>query len=59
MIRRRQFAVVDVVGLAFGWIEAARQRRQLATLDDRMLSDIDIGRADVECETSRPFSDVS
>jgi hypothetical protein len=27
VIRRRQFAVVDVVDLAFGRIEVARQRR--------------------------------
>jgi uncharacterized protein YjiS (DUF1127 family) len=58
-IRRPRFAFVDVFDLAFSWIEAARQRRQLATLDDRMLSDIGVGRADVERETSRPFWDVS
>jgi len=58
-IRRPRFAFVDVFGLAFSWIEAARQRRQLTTLDDRMLSDIGVGRADGERETSRLFWDVS
>lgn len=58
-IRRRRFTFVDIVDVAFSWIEAARQRRQLATLDDRMLGDIGFTRADVERETSRPFWDVS
>jgi len=58
-IRRPRFAFVDVVDLIFSWIETAGQRRRLASLDDRMLSDIGIGRADVEGETSRPFWDVA
>ena len=32
-----------------------RQRRALAALDDRLLQDIGLSRADVERECSRPF----
>jgi uncharacterized protein YjiS (DUF1127 family) len=38
-----------------GWRERARQRRALLALDDRMLKDIGITRADAEREASRPF----
>jgi uncharacterized protein YjiS (DUF1127 family) len=37
------------------WHEVARQRRTLRTLDDRMLKDIGVTRADAEREASRPF----
>ncbi len=37
------------------WSERARQRRQLAALDDRMLKDIGLTRADVMSETDKPF----
>jgi len=40
------------------WFEVARQRRQLATFDDRMLSDIGVGRADAWHEVHRHFWDV-
>jgi uncharacterized protein YjiS (DUF1127 family) len=43
--------IVDVV---FGWMDRARQRRHLAELDDRLLRDIGISRAEVEVEMSRP-----
>jgi Domain of unknown function (DUF1127) len=36
-------------------MERARQRRHLARLSDRMLSDIGLSRADVEREFARPF----
>ena len=39
------------------WQELARQRRALLTLDDRMLKDIGITRADAQLEASRPFWD--
>ena len=39
-------------------MEVARQRRHLASLDDRMLRDIGFSRADVELEIDRPFWDV-
>jgi uncharacterized protein YjiS (DUF1127 family) len=37
------------------WLELARQRRHLARLDDRMLKDIGLSRADVEQEIAKPF----
>ena len=37
------------------WRERARQRRQLRTLNDRMLRDIGLTRADVIAESSKPF----
>ena len=37
------------------WQERSRQRRALARLDDRMLRDIGISRADVAAECAKPF----
>ena len=37
------------------WAERARQRRQLAGLNDYMLRDIGLTRADVAGETRKPF----
>lgn len=37
------------------WHEVAQQRRRLLSLDDRMLKDIGITRADATREGSRPF----
>jgi uncharacterized protein YjiS (DUF1127 family) len=39
------------------WHELARQRRQLAALNDAALKDIGLSRADVMQETERPFWD--
>jgi len=39
----------------FGWLDQARQRRHLGELDDRLLRDIGLSRAEVEQEVSRPF----
>lgn len=36
-----------------------RSRRELAAMDDRMLSDIGISRARAKCEANRRFWDVS
>jgi uncharacterized protein YjiS (DUF1127 family) len=47
-------AVVAVARLLH-WHELARQRRALLRLDDRMLKDIGISRADAEHEACRPF----
>ena len=44
-----------VVDLMLSWVERARQRRHLAELDDRLLRDIGVSRAEVEAEISRPF----
>ena len=48
----------DLVDLALTWMEVAGQRRQLAALDDRMLSDVGLSHADVDRETSRRFWDT-
>ena len=40
------------------WQELARQRRRLLALDDRMLKDIGITRADACREGARPFWDA-
>ncbi len=37
------------------WHERARQRRRLLQLDDRMLKDIGVSRADAVHEASKPF----
>jgi uncharacterized protein YjiS (DUF1127 family) len=39
------------------WHELARQRRALAALDDHMLKDIGLSRADARQEAERPFWD--
>jgi uncharacterized protein YjiS (DUF1127 family) len=39
----------------FTWLDRARQRRHLGELDDRLLRDIGLSRADVEHEVSQPF----
>ncbi len=39
----------------FTWRKRASQRRQLASLEDRLLKDMGISRADAEREASKPF----
>lgn len=44
------------VATAFAtWAERARSRRELAALSEYELRDIGLTRADVLCETSKPF----
>lgn len=40
------------------WNERSKQRYELLTLDDRMLSDIGISRAQAEAEAAKPFWQV-
>lgn len=47
--------IVGVFDLLQAWQERARQRRQLAALDDRMLRDIGVSTSDVEHETRKWF----
>jgi len=55
---RAQSRFTDLADLVLTWMEVARQRRHLASLDNRMLSDIGFSHADVEREIDRPFWDV-
>ena len=45
----------NVVAHLLRWHDLARQRRALLTLDDHMLKDIGISRAEAEHEAARPF----
>ena len=54
--RKAQLGLVArVVDLMLTWSDRMRQRRHLAELDDRLLQDIGVSRADIENEISRPF----
>ena len=56
MGRKVQMGLVSrVVDLMLTWSDRMRQRRHLAELDDRLLQDIGVSRADIENEISRPF----
>ena len=48
-------AVTSWPRLVATWIERARQRRVLATLDDRLLADIGVTRTEAEFEGKKPF----
>ena len=37
------------------WMDRSRQRKHLATLDDRLLKDIGYSRSQVQKEISKPF----
>jgi uncharacterized protein YjiS (DUF1127 family) len=39
----------------FLWAERAAERRHLAQLDDHLLNDIGLNRADVEAVSTKPF----
>lgn len=44
-----------IVKLVLHWFEVSKQRKHLAKLDDRMLSDIGLSRDQAEAEISKPF----
>ena len=50
--RRGMAACARVIAL---WADRARQRRILATFDDRLLSDIGVTRVEAERECEKPF----
>jgi uncharacterized protein YjiS (DUF1127 family) len=53
--RRVSSDMVTIVVVIGNWTERARQRRCLAALDERMLKDCGLSRADARQEASRPF----
>ena len=48
-------ALSAATDLVFAWQDRAQQRRQLATMDDRLLRDIGISRLDALHEANKPF----
>ena len=50
-----KFAIVRLFELLIAWQERERQRHHLRELDDHLLRDMGISRADVEYEASKPF----
>lgn len=52
---RRFSALALLIDLLLEWQERARQRYALRSMDDRMLRDIGLSRADIEGESSKPF----
>jgi uncharacterized protein YjiS (DUF1127 family) len=54
-IRRISRTGLIICDTLFVWLERVRQRRQLLSLSDQMLSDIGVSRADVFKECEKPF----
>lgn len=50
-------ATIRSVDLLFEWRSRASERHVLRSLDDRMLRDVGLSRADVERELRKPFWD--
>jgi uncharacterized protein YjiS (DUF1127 family) len=48
-------AVPRLIGLVAAWRDRARERHQLARLDDRALRDMGLSRCDVAEEVGKPF----
>ena len=48
-------AAIRSLDLIFQWRSRAAERRVLGSLDDRMLRDVGLSRADVERELRKPF----
>ena len=49
-------AVVDrIIEAPFLWAERAAERRHLAELDDHMLKDIGLNRAELDAVSTKPF----
>jgi len=47
--------VAGLVDVALAWQSRAAERAQLAAMDDRMLRDVGLSRADVMRESTKPF----
>jgi uncharacterized protein YjiS (DUF1127 family) len=46
---------VNAINTVLDWQDRARQRRHLGEMDDHLLRDIGLSRADLEYESSKPF----
>ena len=53
--QRPAFDPISIVRLMGLWRQRARERRQLAQLDDRQLRDIGVSPIDIEREIIKPF----
>ncbi len=53
--RAGSFEIFPWIDLLLSWCELARQRRDLASLDDSALRDIGLSRSDISAETEKPF----
>ena len=47
--------IVKATDTVLDWQDRARQRRHLGEMDDHLLRDIGLSRADLEYESSKPF----
>jgi uncharacterized protein YjiS (DUF1127 family) len=47
--------IIRVSDTLLDWQERARQRHRLGEMDDHLLRDIGLSRADLEHETAKPF----
>jgi uncharacterized protein YjiS (DUF1127 family) len=47
--------IVKVTDTVLDWQDRACQRRRLGEMDDHLLRDIGLSRADLEYESSKPF----
>ena len=55
LLRRVGATAVLAVDTVYLWLERARERDKLASLDPHILKDIGIGRSEIEREISKPF----
>jgi uncharacterized protein YjiS (DUF1127 family) len=47
--------IVNAMDTMLDWQDRARQRHRLGEMDDHLLRDIGLSRADLEYESSKPF----
>jgi uncharacterized protein YjiS (DUF1127 family) len=52
---RRPGGLLAFVEAVFAWQDRARQRQLLARMDDRLLRDMGLTRADIAIEADKPF----
>jgi uncharacterized protein YjiS (DUF1127 family) len=55
VVRPRRRTLTRMVDALLDWQERGRQRRELVQLDDHMLHDIGITRAEAFAEAAKPF----